>query len=417
MAIGPLIVLPVIVLGRRVRRLSRNGQDSLAAASARAGEALDAIQTVQAFTREAHERQNFTGVVNQTFDYNKRRIRVQTVMSTIIFIVAMSGIVLVLWYGAYAVQQGQMSGGDIGAFSVCAMLAVSNASFLTDTWTNLLRAAGASERLVEILRAESEITASDSPQTLGATQGEITFDNVSFRYPSRPEKPVLKAISFTIKPGETVALVGPSGAGKSTVYQLLLRFHDPESGHIRVDGTPIDAVEPADLRDQFAVVEQNTPLFSGSALDNIRYGRIDASEADLIAAAKAAYAHDFISALPDGYNTDLGERATSLSGGQRQRIVIARAILRDAPILLLDEATSALDSESEMAVQQAFDDMSRLRTTLVIAHRLATVLKADRIIVMDNGEIVDQGTHKTLMKRDGLYARLATLQFDQNLKG
>lgn len=410
-AIGPLIIIPVIVFGRMIRNLSRDGQDSLANASARAGESLSAIQTVQAFTREAMEDTAFSSVVDQTFDIHKKRILIRTFMVMFIFMVAMGAVIAVLWYGAINVTQGRMTGGDILQFSLFAFLALSNLSFLTETWTNLLRAAGASERLVEILTAKSDIGSPESPSTMNRAHGDLAFNDVSFTYPSRPDDKVVRALSFNVAPGETIAIVGPSGAGKSTLFQLMLRFYDVQSGTITLDGTAITDLAPQDLRRQFSIVQQNTPLFSGSAMDNIRYGREGASDEDVIAAAKAAFAHEFITALPEGYQTDLGERAATLSGGQRQRIAIARAILRDAPILLLDEATSALDAESERAVQLAFENLSKDRTTLVIAHRLATVKKADRIIVMDQGEITEKGTHAALIKDGGLYARLADLQF------
>ncbi len=410
-AMGPLILVPVIVLGRKIRNLSRDGQDRLADASARAGETLSAIQTVQAFTREDFEDAAFTKVVDATYDLQRKRIVIRTFLTAIIFVVALGGVVSILWYGANEVVSGRMTGGDIGQFSLYAFFALSNFSFLTETWTNLLRAAGASERLVEILQAEPEIIAPLNPKMPQADTG-IAFKDVAFRYPSRPNDVVIEDLTFEVKPGETVAIVGPSGAGKSTLFQLMLRFYDVEFGEIRLGGMNTTEMDPEILRRQFAIVQQNTPLFSGSALDNIRYGREGASDLDVKAAAKAAYADEFISALPEGYGTDLGERATTLSGGQRQRIAIARAILRDAPILLLDEATSALDAESEMAVQKAFETLSKDRTTLVIAHRLATVKKADRIIVMDKGRIVEKGTHAALVKNGGLYARLAKLQFN-----
>ena len=305
-----------------------------------------------------------------------------------------------------------MTSGDIFAFGIYAFSVVSGVGFLTGTWTELLRASGATERVMELLAEDPTITSPENPVKLTDAQGEISFDNVNFVYPSRPTEQTLDNVSFDIKAGETVALVGPSGAGKSTIFQVLLRFYDIQSGRVSIDETSIKELSPQDLRKQFAIVQQNTPLFSGSAMENIRYGREGASDADVIEAAKAAFAHEFIEKLPEGYQTDLGESAVTLSGGQRQRLAIARAILRDAPVLLLDEATSALDAESERAVQKAFEEMSKTKTTLVIAHRLATVLKADRIIVMDEGRIVETGTHKELLKNKGLYARLADLQFD-----
>ena len=411
--IGPLIIIPAALIGRRIIKLSRSSQDNLATASARAGESLGAIQTVQAFTREDKERADFSGAVERTFEAHRKRIAVRSVMTFVIFGLGFCGVTGVLWYGAWLVLQGQLSGGDMAAFIFLAVNTVSAAGFLTGTWTEFLRASGATERVMELLEVEPQITAPDHPIALGRVSGAMRFDDVSFSYPTRPEEQALRDVSFEINAGETVALVGPSGAGKTTVFQLLLRFYDVQSGGISLEGTPITQVSPQDLRSQFAIVQQNTPLFSGTAMDNIRYGRAGASDEDVIAAAKAAYAHDFIMALPDGYNTTLGESAATLSGGQRQRLAIARAILRDAPILLLDEATSALDSESEQAVQKAFDEISSTRTTLVIAHRLATVKTADRIIVMDQGTIVESGTHKDLVKSGGLYARLAKIQFSK----
>ena len=337
----------------------------------------------------------------------------QSLLTFFIFCAALGGIIGALWFGAVSVQNGSMTGGEIGAFTFYAFYAGSSGGALTETWTNLLRAAGASERLVEILESESEISAPPVPAQIKGGSA-IEFENVSFAYPTRPDDKALRSINFRVEPGETVALVGPSGAGKSTIFQLLLRFYDVQSGRITLGGIPLAQMDPQALRHQFAIVQQNTPLFSGSAMENIRYGRSHASDAEVIEAAKAAYAHEFLSALPQGYDTDLGERAATLSGGQRQRLAIARAILRDAPILLLDEATSALDAESERAVQLAFEHMSKDRTSLVIAHRLATVKKADRIIVFDEGGIAGMGTHESLIKDGELYARLAALQFDQD---
>ncbi|WP_233341652.1 ABC transporter transmembrane domain-containing protein [Robiginitomaculum antarcticum] len=410
-SIGPFLILIGIVFGRRVQRLSRSSQDNLATASVRAGESLGAIQTVQAFTREVKEREDFGRATEATFDAHRSRILVRSVMTFVLFGFGMAGMVGVFWYGAELVQTGDLSGGDIVGFSYYAFAAVSGVGFLTNTYTDFLRAAGATERIMELLSETSDIIAPEKPEVIGVARGEIRFDDVSFSYPTRPEQQALHGVGFDIKPGETIALVGPSGAGKTTVFQLLLRFYDVNSGAVKIDGHDVRALAPENLRRQFSIVQQNTPLFSGTAMENIRYGRDGASDDDVIAAAKSAFAHDFISALPQGYNTDLGEAAASLSGGQRQRIAIARAILRDAPVLLLDEATSALDSESEIAVQSAFENLSKSKTTLVIAHRLSTVRKADRIIVLDQGRIVETGTHDSLAKTGGLYARLSEMQF------
>ena len=413
LALGPLILGPIILVGRRIQRLSRDTQDQLAGASGRASESLSAIETVQAFTREPQERARFAESVEATFAKSMARIRTRSFMTALFFSVILTGTVCALWFGATQVQAGAITGGEMLQFMMYAFIAVSGAGFLTETWTELMRAAGATERLMELLAQTPTITAPAKPASLGpAPKGEISFSGVDFSYPTRPGDKALAGFSLDIAPGETVALVGPSGAGKSTVFQLLLRFYDPQAGRITIDGVDARDLDPRDLRNALSVVQQNAPLFSGTALDNIGYGRPDADEAAIHAAARAAFADGFIEALPEGYQTDLGERATTLSGGQRQRIAIARAILRDAPILLLDEATSALDAESERAVQEAFAALSKDRTTLVIAHRLATVLKADRIIVMDNGRIVEEGTHATLMAGDGLYERLARLQFD-----
>lgn len=412
LAVGPAVLIPVTLFGRRIQRLSREGQDNLASASGRASEALSSVQTVQAFTQEETERTRFAGAVEDTFTSQKRRLRVRAIMNFVIFGLGQVGIISILSRSTDAAANGGMSGGDITQFIFLAFLSVTNLGFVINTWTDLLRAAGASERIVELLGEVPQITAPENPVSLSHVKGALEVEDVTFSYPTRPEETAINHVSISVKPGESVALVGPSGAGKTTMFQLLLRFYDPRSGEIKIDGISIKDLAPETLRQQFAFVQQATPLFSGSAMDNIRYGRAGATDDEVIAAAKAAYAHDFIMKLPDGYNTDLGEKALTLSGGQQQRIAIARAILRDAPILLLDEATSALDAESERAVQNAFAVLSKDRTTLVIAHRLATVKKADRIIVMEDGKIVDQGTHKELVKHDGLYARLAELQFN-----
>lgn len=412
LGLGPIILGPIVLFGRRVQRLSRSSQDNLADASARASESLQAIETVQAFTREPEEQSRFAEAVETTFQASLRRIGTRAAMTAIIFTVILTGLIAVLWFGAIQVQSGAITPGAMTQFVMYAFVAVSGVGMLTETYTEVMRAAGATERLMELLSADTDITAPPHPATLDQpVEGAIRFENVDFSYPARPDDTALRSVSLAIPPGRTVAIVGPSGAGKSTLFQLLLRLYDPQSGRISIDGTDIRSLDPRDLRSTMSIVQQNAPLFSGTVADNIRFGRPDASDADIRKAAITANADDFIRELPQGYDTQLGEQASTLSGGQRQRLAIARAVLREAPVLLLDEATSALDSESEQVIQAAFEILSRDRTTLVIAHRLATVRNADSIIVMDEGQVIDQGNHEELLARGGLYARYIELQF------
>jgi ATP-binding cassette subfamily B protein len=409
----PLVIAPILLVGRQVRRLSRTAQDRIADTSSLVDETLNAIQTVQAFTLEELQSRRYAVAVEHSFRAAILRSRVRAGLTAIGTAMVFGGITYVLWLGAHAVLEHRMSSGQLSQFLVYAAIVATSAAALTEMWGELQRAAGAMERLAELLAARPAIHAPKEPAPLPArVRGDVSFEHVYFRYPSRADSWALEDFNLQIRSGENVAVVGPSGAGKSTSFQLLLRFYDPARGAIRIDGLDIVQLEPTDLRRQIGFVPQDTVLFGASARENIAYGRPGASDAQIEAAARAAAADEFLRALPDGYETFLGERGTRLSGGQRQRIAIARAILKDPPILLLDEATSSLDAESERLVQTALGELMRGRTTLVIAHRLATVLKADRIAVLEAGRLVAVGTHARLLIESPLYARLAALQFD-----
>jgi ATP-binding cassette subfamily B protein len=408
----PVVIVPLIVLGRRVRRLSRVSQDRIADTSSVADETLNAIQTVQAFTLEQINARRFDASVEDSFAAAVRRTRTRSTLTALATMLVFGAITFVLWMGAHAVVRGEMTGGQLGQFLLYAAYVAIAAASLSEMWGEVQRAAGAMERLVELEHAQPTIQAPADPVPLPSPgRGEIRFERVTFRYPSRPESKALDDFDLTVRPGETVAFVGPSGAGKSTAFQLLLRFYDPSAGRVVIDGVDVALADPQQVRGRIGLVPQDTVLFAATARENIRYGRPDASDAEVEAAARAAAADEFLRRLPGGYDTFLGERGARLSGGQRQRIAIARALLRDPPILLLDEATSALDAESERLVQGALDRLMQGRTTIVIAHRLATVLEAGRIVVMDHGRIVAQGTHAELVRSSDLYARLAALQF------
>ncbi len=410
-----LVVLPSLYFGRRVRRLSRASQDRVADSSAIAAEVLNAIPVVQAQVQQQREAARFDASTERAFDTAVKRTRVRAALVGFIITATFGALLWGLYQGTQAVLRGDVTAGHLGQTVVLVIILVSSVAVLSEVYGDLLRAAGATERLMELLAARSPVADPAQPRALPPTQGgsALRFDHVQFHYPSRPQHQALADFSLHVHPGETVALVGPSGAGKSTVLQLLLRFYDAQHGTVSIDGVPVRDAALDDLRGRIGLVPQDSTVFSTSALENIRYGRPDASDAEVIAAAKGAFAHDFISALPEGYQTYLGERGVRLSGGQRQRISIARAMLKNPPLLLLDEATSALDAESERMVQAALEAAMQHRTTLVIAHRLATVLRADRIIVMEDGRIVEQGSHAELVARGGLYARLAAMQFGQ----
>jgi ATP-binding cassette subfamily B protein len=415
LALGiPVVIMPIVLLGRRVRNYSRTSQDRVADVGSIAVETLGAMKIVQAFGQEEREAARFRGAVDATFAAAKRRIRLRAVMTALVIGLIFGSITMVIWEGVIDVQAGRMTGGAIFAFVLTGGFVASAFGSLTEVYGDLLRGAGAAGRLAELLREVPEIRAPASPTALPVpARGGLEFDHVEFRYPSRRDVAALHDFSLVVEPGDTVAVVGPSGAGKTTLFQLIQRFYDPDEGRVLIDGVPLPQADPAEIRARIAMVPQETVIFGASARDNLRYGDWGASDEALWAAAEAANAAEFLRKLPEGLDTFLGESGARLSGGQRQRVAIARALLRDAPILLLDEATSALDAESERLVQQALDRLMENRTTLVIAHRLATVRAASRIIVMNEGRIVESGTHQTLIGESGLYARLASLQFNE----
>jgi ATP-binding cassette subfamily B protein len=408
----PFIVLPIVAYGRSVRALSRQAQDTLAHASAYASESLAQVRVLQAFTHEDVTAARFAKAVDRSFDAAKARAKARAGLTAIAIFLVFVSVVGVLWFGAQDVLSGTMTGGTLGQFVLYAVLAAAAVGSLSEVWGEVAQATGAAERLGELLRVQSEIKSPSYPKALPEPpRGEITFRDVSFTYPLRPETRALDDVSFKVKPGERIALVGPSGAGKTTIFALLLRFYDASSGRVEIDGVPVNEADLNALRSRFAVVPQETALFADTIAANIAYGAEGASRDEIVEAAKAAFANDFIEELPQGYDTVLGEGGVTLSAGQRQRIAIARAVLREAPILLLDEATSALDANSETLVQRALDKVMDGRTTLVIAHRLSTVVGADRILVFDHGRLVEEGTHQTLLRKGGVYAHLAELQF------
>ena len=409
----PVVVLPIVFIGRKLTNVSRSSQDRVADVGAMVAETLGAMKIVQAFGQQHREHERFSEAVETTFDTAKRRIRLRAALTAIIIALVFTGITMLMWRGAEGVAAGTISGGTIAAFVLTGGLVAGAFGALTEVYGDLLRGAGAAGRLAELLAEEPGIAAPPSPISLPEPpRGQIAFDNVTFSYPTRPEVAALKNFTLKVTPGETVAVVGPSGAGKSTLFQLAQRFYDPQGGNVRIDGIALPSADPADIRERMALVPQETVLFAASARDNLRYGKWDADDDEIWEAARAANAEQFLRDLPEGLDSFMGEAGTRLSGGQRQRVAIARALLRNTPILLLDEATSALDAESEKLVQDALEKLMRDRTTLVIAHRLATIRSADRIIVMDDGHIVEQGDHDSLIAANGLYSRLADLQFN-----
>lgn len=414
--IVPFILIPIFGIGRRVRVLSKINQDKIAESSGNASESLLASQTVQAFTHEAVSRSLFAKLTEEAYDATRKRVTIRALMTAIVIFLIFTGVVAVIWIGARDVKAGNMTAGVLVQFVIYAVLVGSSVTAFAEFWGEMQRAAGATERLIELLDSEDVVKDPEVPdQLVMPVKGVLEFEKVDFFYPSRPNIAALDNFSLKVNSGETIALVGPSGAGKSTIFQLLLRFFDPTSGKIMLDGKPIISLEREEFRKHISIVTQDPVIFGTSALENIRFGRPEATDEEVVKAAKAAAAHDFLELLPDGYESFVGEQGVMLSGGQKQRLAIARAILRDAPVLLLDEATSALDAESEFAVQEAVEALAKTRTTIIIAHRLATVKKADRIIVIDEGSIVAHGTHSELVMQGGLYARLAKLQFtDEN---
>jgi len=414
----PAVLVPILTYGRRVRRLSRESQDRVADVGAYINETLDAIRTVQAFGHEPFDEEHFGGRVEGAFATAVRRISARALLTAIVIVLVFGAVSVILWIGGHDVLAGRISAGELSAFVFYAIVVAGSVGAISEVIGDLQRAAGATERLFELLETPPEITAPDAPKPLPSPPlGSVAFERVSFRYPSRTDRSTLEELDFSVAPGETVALVGPSGAGKTTIFQLLLRFYDPQAGRILIDGIEIRDVHPRDLRARLGLVPQEPVIFSANARENIRYGKPDASDEEVRAAAEAAHAVEFLDRLPEGFGSFLGERGVRLSGGQRQRIAIARAILRNPRILLLDEATSALDAESERAVQQALDSLMEDRTTIIIAHRLATILKADRIIVLDQGRVAEVGSHEQLSRSGGLYARLAELQFGNGENG
>ncbi|MDP1601276.1 ABC transporter transmembrane domain-containing protein [Phenylobacterium sp.] len=412
LGIFPFVLAPLFLFGKRVRKLTMSTQDQFAAAVGHAGETLDALETVQAFGREDAGAARFGEAVESSFQTSLRRMTARAIMTALVIGLVFGGVVVIFWLGVHAGLRGEMTWGALFQFAFLSVMAAGSVGALGETWGDVQKAAGAMERISELLAARPTIAAPAAPKALPVpARGEIEFERVDFAYPGRPDALALSGFSLKVAPGERVALVGPSGSGKSTVFRLLLRFYDPQSGTIRLDGVDLRDADPAEVRARMALVSQDSPLFSGSAAENIRFGRPDADLDSIRAVACAAQAEGFLDALPQGFETPLGDRARSLSGGQRQRLAIARALIRETPILLLDEATSALDAENEQLVQRALEGAMVGHTTLVIAHRLATVLKADRIVVMDGGKVVEQGTHAELAAKGGLYSRLAALQF------